>query len=124
MATHKWVHPNEALADALEKGNGTLTEGEDGRLIRISEGSEHWNLSREWTGPRISSYLIDTSLWTKMRRIRFMAHAGGRDYPVFILEMSMGTTPEEMERVAQVYKTALNSKRKEIQPTRKTSRFP
>lgn len=102
------------LAAELAQNNNSLTARQKGVVYRTGH-KEPWDMSKEWTGRELTSYLVRESLWARAKRVTYYYPVGrGTERAAeFFIELDNALTKEEVEMTAEAYMMALNARRAE-----------
>lgn len=109
-----WVAPGEQMAAAAAANGNSLIPNVSGRLIRVSSGSQIWDLSKEWRGREIADFVIKKSLWTKGYTVLFYIETSSgmpNRLHTFTLWLDEALPREDVESAAMAYMMALNMRR-------------
>lgn len=114
MAT-RFVPATEVAAAELAKTGGSITSVPDGRLIRISNGTDQWDMDRPWHGRELTSWTPRKSVWGHVVIVQFYVElsVGSARLPTFSLTLKQPITDAEIADAANTYIMLLNLRRKD-----------
>jgi hypothetical protein len=82
----------------------------------VSSSEQDWDMSKEWRGRELTSYVVKKSNWTKGYSIMYYIETPSGNpcrLHTFTLWLEDSVTPEEAEGAALSYMMALNMRRVE-----------
>jgi hypothetical protein len=105
----------ERAAQELAKSGGSLNAVANGRLIRISAGSNDWDVAAPWLGRELVGWNKRYSNWDKMITVSFHVELSTNmaKLPTFTLALKPPLTDDEVARAADTYMMLLNLARTE-----------
>ncbi|CAB4241126.1 hypothetical protein UFOVP228_28 [uncultured Caudovirales phage] len=105
----------ELAARELSKSGGSLNSVANGRLIRISMGSNDWDVTAPWQGRELVGWNKRYSNWDKMITVTFYVDLSSSQakLPTFTLSLKPPLTDEEVANAADTYMLLLNLARTE-----------
>ena len=111
-----WMSAADQMSVEVGGNGNSLTPRVHGRVVRVSSSEQDWDMSKEWRGRELTSYVVKKSNWTKGYSIMYYIETPSGNpcrLHTFTLWLEDSVTPEEAEGAALSYMMALNMRRVE-----------